>query len=229
MSTSLQRLLSEALGTFTLVFFGATAAASAASGAYGQAVAYTLALTLAVWLVGGVSGAHLNPAITLVMAARNRFAWRDVPGYVVAQLVGGIAGSLLIWAAVGTKGAGLGATSLSAGTNVWEGLLAEALAGFLLGAAYYAFHVQGRLSGGLGALGVGLAYGTGILALGGFTGASANLARSVAPQVTLALSGGKSDWSDMWVYLVGPVVGILVGVLVVDTVLKATAEAKASD
>ncbi|WP_018353074.1 MIP/aquaporin family protein [Longispora albida] len=227
MSIQIRRLLAEALGTFILVFFGATAAVGAASGAYGSAVGYALALALGLWLVGGVSGGHLNPAITLALAVRGRFAWRDVPGYIVAQLVGGILSALLLWGVLGAKGAGLGATSLNRGTSVWEGLLAEGLAAALLAAVYYWGYVGGGLSGGLAGLGTGLAYGTGILALSSFTGASANLARSLAPEVGLSLSGGAANWGELWVYLVGPVIGALVGVYLVDYVLRANASSNA--
>src|SRR5215470_15098541 len=81
-----QRLSAEALGTLLLVFFGAAATLAATAGALGTALAYTVALTLAVWVFGAASGAHVNPAVTIALAVRGRFAWLDVPGYLLAQV-----------------------------------------------------------------------------------------------------------------------------------------------
>src|SRR5262245_10158797 len=105
-----QRLSAEALGTLLLVFFGTAAALAATAGAFGTALAFAIALTLVVWMFGGMSGAHVNPTVTIALAVRGRFPWRDVPGYVLAQVVGGVLAGLLAWAVYGKAGitAGLG-------------------------------------------------------------------------------------------------------------------------
>src|SRR6266508_1918251 len=197
-----QRLSAEALGTLILVFFGAAATLAASAGALGTALAYAVALALAVWAFGAVSGAHVNPTVTIALAARGRFAWRDVPGYLVAQVVGGILAGLLAWAVYGKAGitAGLGgAVHLNPTATVLVGLVAEALAAFLLVLAYYALFVEERVSRDAAGLGVGLAYGTAILAL--------------------ALGGGHAYWGDLWIYAVAPLVGGIVAVYVYDVLI----------
>lgn len=79
-----QRLSCEALGTLLLVYFGVAATLAATGGSLGIAVAYAAGLALAVWIFSGFSGAHVNPVVTIALAARGRFPWRDVPAYAVA-------------------------------------------------------------------------------------------------------------------------------------------------
>jgi glycerol uptake facilitator protein len=79
-----QRLSSEALGTLIPVYFGVAATLAATGGSLGVAAAYAVALALAVWIFAAVSGAHVNPAVTIALAIRGRFAWADAPGYVIA-------------------------------------------------------------------------------------------------------------------------------------------------
>ncbi len=216
-----QRLSAEVLGTLALVYFGAAATLAATGGALGVALAYTAALALAVWIFGAVSGAHINPTVTIALAARGRFAWRDVPGYVVAQVVGGVLAGLLAWATYGKHGitAGLGGTRLSPSATVLTGLVVEALAAFLLVLAYYALFVEEQVTRGAAGLGVGLAYGTAILALAPITGASANFARTFGTDLSLALGGGHAAWGDLWIYAVAPLVGGIVAVYVYDVLI----------
>jgi glycerol uptake facilitator protein len=217
-----QRLSAEALGTLLPVYFGAAATLAATAGALGTAIAYAVALALAVWAFGAVSGAHANPTVTIALAARGRFAWRDVPGYVIAQVVGGILAGLLAWATYGkagvTRGLG-GAVHLNPAATVLVGLVVEALAAFLLVLAYYALFVEERVSRGAAGLGVGLAYGTAILALAPITGASANFARTFGTDLSLAWGGGHAYWGDLWIYAVGPLVGGIVAVYVYDVLI----------
>src|SRR6266498_3188757 len=128
-SRLVQRLSVEALGTLLLVYFGVAATLAATAGSLGVAAAYAVALTLAVWIFGAASGAHLNPAVTIAVAVRGRFAWRDVPGYLIAQVAGGVLAGLLAWATYGAAGArgGLGTTVLNPGATTVTGLLVEAL------------------------------------------------------------------------------------------------------
>jgi glycerol uptake facilitator protein len=172
------------------------------------AAAYAVALTLAVWIFSASSGAHLNPAVTIALAVRGRFAWRDVPGYLVAQVVGGVLAGLLAWATYGAEGArgGLGTTVISPSATAVTALVVEALVAFLWVLAYYALFVDERASKAVAGLGVGLAYGTAILALGPITGASGNFARTSARSCRRNLAAaprsgatcGSTRWAPSW-------------------------------
>jgi aquaporin Z len=155
--------------------------------------------------MGAVSGAHLNPAVTLAFTLRRDFLWRRVPGYVLAQLVGATLACLFLWAAYGKVGA-LGATVPGAGMADWQALLTElaltvGLVSTILGTASRAQNV-----GPLSALAVG-----GYIILAGLwssplSGASMNPARSFGPDLALA------NFDHFWVYLVGPLVGAAIAV-----------------
>ncbi len=216
-----QRLSSEALGTLLLVYFGVAATLAATAGSLGVATAYAVALTLTVWIFGAVSGAHLNPAVTIAVAVRGRFAWRDVPGYLIAQVAGGVLAGLLAWATYGAAGArgGLGTTVINPAATTVTALLVEALVAFLWVLAYYALYLEERVSKGVAGLGVGLAYGTAILALGPITGASGNFARTFGAELSAALGGGPAHWGDLWIYAVGPIVGGIVAVVIYDVLI----------
>jgi glycerol uptake facilitator protein len=202
------RLSAEFLGTLFLVFFGAAAGTHAVGGLVGVALAHAFALALAVWIFGSVSGAHVNPAVTLSLAIKSRLTWMEAGLYIVAQLLGAVVAALLLWAVFGGDGidAGLGATHVTEGASVGGALVAEIIGTFLLVTAVYMFAVKERIPGGFAGLGIGLALGAAILAVGPISGASLNPARTFGPELILAF-GGNSDWSNIWIYLVGPIVG----------------------
>ena len=216
-----QRLSAEALGTLILVYFGVAATLAATGGPLGTAAAYAVALTLAVWIFNAASGAHLNPAVTLALAVRGRFGWLDVPGYIVAQVVGGVLAGLLAWGTYGAAGAraGLGTTVVSSHATTIAALVVEALVAFLWVLAYYALYVEERVSKAVAGLAVGLAYGTAILALAPITGASGNFARTFGAELSAVLGGGPAHWGQLWIYAVAPVVGGLVAVYVYDLLI----------
>jgi aquaporin Z len=211
-----RRLFSELLGTFFLVLvavgggmvnarFGGNAVP------YGALVVAPALMVMAIILfMGTVSGAHLNPAVSIAFAARGDFPWRRVPAYIVAQFLGAILATLLLWAMIGKQGSAgltLPGSGISATTAMlWELVLTTGLVSVILGTASGAQAV-----GPLAALGVG-----GYIALAGLwgspvSGASMNPARSLGPALV------KGDWTSWWAYLVGPVAGgaIAVGIAVV--------------
>jgi aquaporin Z len=155
--------------------------------------------------MGAVSGAHLNPAVSLAFAARGDFPWKRLPGYIIVQLDGATLACLFLLAVFGNV-EHLGATLPGAGYENWQALLMEialtaGLVSVILGTASAAQNV-----GAIAALGVG-----GYIALAGLwaapvSGVSMNPARSFGP----ALVSG--DFTSYWVYLVGPVIGALVAV-----------------
>ena len=200
-----RRLFAEALGTFFLVLVAAGAAVvdAKSDGAISRSAAVTapgLMVMAIILFMGAVSGAHLNPAVTLAFAGRGDFPWRRVPGYVLLQLIGATLACLFLWAVLGKVGA-LGATEPGAGIHAWQAMLIElvltaGLVSVILGTASSAQNV-----GALSALAVG-----GYIILAGLwsspiSGASMNPARSFGPDLA------NGDFSNYWVYLVGPVAG----------------------
>jgi aquaporin Z len=205
-----RRLFSELLGTFLLVLVGAGGAVVNAT-SHGMisrtaAVAGPGLMVMAIILfMGAVSGAHLNPAVTLAFAARRDFPWRRVPGYIVIQLVGALLACLFLGAVFGKVGM-LGATEPGPGISDWQGAITElvltvGLVSTILGTASKAQNV-----GALSAVAVG-----GYIVLAGLwsspiSGASMNPARSFGPDLALW------DFSHYWVYVVGPIGGALIAV-----------------
>jgi aquaporin Z len=200
-----RRLFSEFLGTFFLVLVGAGGAVVdvASSGQIGRAAGVTapgLVVLGVILYMGAVSGAHLNPAVTLSFAVRGDFPWRRVPGYILTQLVAASVAVLALRALFGDVG-GLGATLPGDGFTdvqamVVELLLTVGLVSVILGTASTAQNV-----GALSALAVG-----GYIVLAGLwsspvSGASMNPARSFGPALV------TGDFSAYWVYLVGPLLG----------------------
>jgi aquaporin Z len=207
----LRQLFSELFGTFLLVLAGAGAAVVAAvsHGAISRPAAVTapgLTVMAIILFMGAVSGAHLNPGVTLAFSLRGDFPWRRVPGYVLAQLAGASLACLFLWAVFGKVG-GLGATEPGAGVADWKAMLVElvltvGLVSTILGTASRAQNV-----GPLSAVGVG-----GYIVLAGLwsspiSGASMNTARSFGPDLVLGRFG------HFWVYLVGPLAGAALAVV----------------
>jgi aquaporin Z len=205
-----RRLFSESFGTFLLVVVAAggpvvDAVHRGRVPVDAQVVAPGLMVMAIIYFMGMVSGAHLNPAVTLSFAARGNFPWSRVPGYVVAQGVGAVAAGAFLRGLFGDV-AHLGATLPGAGTEMWKAAVIETflslgLVSVILGTASGALNI-----GANAAIAIG-----GYIALAGLwaapvTGASMNPARSLG----LALVTG--DWHGWWIYLVGPVAGGLLAV-----------------
>ena len=203
-----RRLFAETLGTFMLVLVAAGGGILHGQGqiSLSAAVAAPGLMVMAIILfMGAVSGAHLNPGVSLAFAMRGDFPWKRLPGYVVFQLVGATLACLFLEAVFGNI-QHLGATLPGPGYANWQALLMEivltaGLVSVILGTASAAQNV-----GAIAALGVG-----GYLALAGLwsapvSGASMNPARSFGP----ALVSG--DWSSYWVYVLGPLTGALIAV-----------------
>ena len=204
----LRRLFSELLGTFALVLAASGGGLLHAKGQISLAAAVVapgLMVMAIILFMGAVSGAHLNPAVSLAFALRGDFPWRRVPGYIVTQLVGATLACLFLRWVFGNV-EHLGATLPGPGYQDWQALLMEIaltvlLVSVILGTASAAQNV-----GAIAALGVG-----GYIALAGLwaapvSGVSMNPARSFGP----ALASGY--WTGYWVYVVGPVTGALIAV-----------------
>jgi aquaporin Z len=203
-----RRLFAEVLGTFLLVLAAAGGGILHAKGQISLSAAVVapgLTVMAVILFTGAVSGAHLNPVVSVAFALRRDFPWKRVPGYILAQLVGATLAALFLLAVFGNV-QHLGATLPGAGYRNWQALLLEialtgGLVSVILGTASRAQNV-----GSVGALGVG-----GYVALAGLwaapvSGASMNPARSFGP----ALVSG--DWTAYWIYVVGPLAGAIIAV-----------------
>jgi aquaporin Z len=206
-----RRIFSEIWGTFLLVVVAAGAAVVSAK-SHGAVtlpmavVAPGLMVMAIIYFMGTVSGAHLNPAVTLAFAVRRNFPWRRVPGYLLGQIAGGLAAALFLRAMFGSVG-DLGATQPGAGVSdlqalAMETLLTAGLVNTVLGTASGARNI-----GANGAIAVG-----GYIALAGLwaapiSGASMNPVRSLAPDLV------RGSLDSAWIYLVGPLAGALIAVV----------------
>src|SRR5215470_6724968 len=206
-----RRLFSELLGTFFLVLVavgGGMVSARFGGNAvpYGAKVVAPALMVMAIILfMGTVSGAHLNPAVSIAFAARGDFPWKRVPAYIVTQFLGAIAATLLLWALIGKQGSAgltLPGPGISATTAMlWELVLTAGLVSVILGTASGAQQI-----GPMAAIGVGS-----YIALAGLwgapvSGASMNTARSLGPALVLG------DWTAWWAYLAGPLAGAIIAV-----------------
>lgn len=203
-----RRLFAEVLGTFLLVLAAAGGGLLHAKGQISLSAAVVapgLTVMAVILFMGAVSGAHLNPVVSLAFALRRDFPWDRVPRYILAQLLGATLAGLFLLAVFGNV-EHLGATLPGRGYEAWQAFLFEialtgGLVSVILGTASQAQNV-----GSVGALGVG-----GYIALAGLwaapvSGTSMNPARSFGP----ALVSG--DWSAFWVYALGPLVGAILAV-----------------
>jgi glycerol uptake facilitator protein len=224
--------LAELIGTALLILLGNGVVAgvllknSKAEGAGWLVitVAWGLAVTFGVYAVGSISGAHLNPAVTIALASTGAFSWSLVPGYVAAQLAGGVLGAVLVylhylphWAK--TDDADLKRAvfcTAPAERHIVGNFVSEFIGTFVL---LFGLSVLGanKFAEGLNPLAVGalvLAIG---LSLGGTTGYAINPARDLGPRIAHALlpiaNKGGSDWGYAWIPVVAPILGGIAGAM----------------
>jgi glycerol uptake facilitator protein len=172
-----------------------------------------LALFIAVMMFGRISGGHINPAVTIGLAATGDFAWSDVVPYIIAQLVGAIVGALgiaIIYGRVASTVGHLGAPALSRTTSIWQGFIAEAVGAAILMLAIFATAVDRRAPAGWAGLVIGLTLAVAILMLGPATGGSLNPARAFGPDLVNIFFGTSVNWGDFLLcYTVGPILGMI--------------------
>lgn len=214
-----KRVAAEIFGTFVLVFgvIGTALFSSPNTGWLGVSLAVGLAVMGAAYAVGHISGGHFNPAVTLGAAASGRFAWRDVPVYILAQLVGGlVATTLLFWIASGKAGFLAEVQSAGFASNGYD---AHSPAGFNLVSvivvevvltAVFLYVILGvtdrRAPSGFAPLAIGLTLTLIHLVAIPVSNASVNPARSIAT----AVYGGGDALAQVWVFIVAPIVGALI-------------------
>lgn len=221
-SNMVRAAVAEVVGTFLLVLTGtavATAAILGAStagdgyGSLGIALAFGLILAAIVAAIGHVSGAHVNPAVTLGLAATGKFPWRYVPTYLLAQLLGAILGAFGTWMAFGSAArneASLAATFPQEGVGDLQALGVEAMITFVLVFVIVSVATDERVPPAAAPLAVGFALAAGVFIGGPVTGGAVNPARALGPMFV------SLEFTAMWVYVVGPVIGGVLAALVYD-------------
>jgi glycerol uptake facilitator protein len=225
--------IAELLGTFILILIGAGVNANVSlaktggndSGYIIITAGWGIAVFVAVFVTGDVSGAHINPAVTIGLASAGEFAWSQVPGYILAQLIGAFFGAVAAWFQykdhfdiTDDPNAKLGVFSTAPIIpNILNNLYSEVLATFVLvlGVLYIASPEVGL--GALDALPVGLlVFGIG-MAMGGTTGYAINPARDLGPRIAhavLPIKGkGSSNWNYSWIPVVGPIIGSILAAI----------------
>ena len=208
-SLPLKPLAAEFIGTFLLVFV-ATGVVMANHFSGGQishlgvGIATGLAVAVIIFALGHISGAHINPAVTFGFALGGHFPWRRVPGYVIAQLAGGILASAVLLALMGNI-AHMGANL--PGVGVSQALGFEVILAFLLMLVIVAVATDSKAQGRFAAIAIGATVGLEIIFAGPLSGASMNPARSLSP----ALVGWT--WTAQWIYIVGPLAGAAIAAL----------------
>jgi len=205
-----RRAAAEGLAAFALVFAGCGAIVADAQyggslGVVGVALVFGLVIMVLVYAIGHLSGAHINPAVTLAFTLTRHFPPRDAAAYIAAQVAGATLGALVLLGVWTDEPASLGATVPS--VAVGSALLYEAILTALLMFVIMAVATDTRAVGAAAAIAIGGTIGLDALFGGPVTGASMNPARSFGP----ALVSG--EWKDFWVYLVGPILGAGLGAL----------------
>ena len=223
----MKKYVAECIGTFVLTLLGCGTAmflgCGTPAGVVGTAIAFGLTVVAMAYTIGGISGCHINPAITLAVALSGRMSWKDACGYWVGQIIGGIlAGALLLLLAkvvtpdpayqslLGANPAGLGTNGVANAGGVGGAFLVEVIATFI-----FVLVVLGSTDGKVGAGNLaGLAIGLTLILVHlvciNLTGTSVNPARSIGP----AIFAGGDALKDVWVFILAPCVGAALSAVV---------------
>ena len=228
-----KKFIAELLGTFFLVFFGTGAAVetllisddlgTAGIGLLGGlgdwiaiALAFGLTVMICIYVFGKISGAHLNPAVTIGLLVTKNISLIDSVYYIVAQVIGACLGSLLLFVCLGAPAVtigGLGATAPGLGVSYIQAMVAECIGTFFLMLVVMGVAVDEKAEPGFAGITIGMTVATVIVVLGAFTGASINPARTFGPYLMDTLLGGANLWAYFPIYLVGPIVGAILAAL----------------
>ncbi|WP_027417219.1 MIP/aquaporin family protein [Aneurinibacillus terranovensis] len=234
--------IAEIIGTMILVILGDGVVAGVVlnkskaqnSGWIVITMGWGLAVAVGVYSVGSISGAHLNPAVTIGLASIGLFPWTDVPKYILAQMIGALLGAVIIWLQYfphwkETDDASLKLAAFSTGPaipNRNANLMSEIIGTFVLVFGILAIGVN-KFTEGLNPLIVGFLVVAIGLSLGGTTGYAINPARDLGPRIAhflLPIAGkGPSDWKYAWIPVVGPIIGGVLGAVFYHSIYKGTA------
>lgn len=224
--------VAEFIGTMILITFGGGIVAGSSlknsnaknAGWLTVCIAWGLGVTFAIYAIGNISGAHINPAVTLGFAIVGDFPWSDVPGYILAQTLGAMMGATIVWIFYKAhwkntedQGAKLSVFCTSGAERSFpNNLVSELIATFFLTFGL-SFIGANNFAEGLNPIVVGALIAAIGFSLGGTTGFAINPARDFGPRLMHALlpieGKGKSDWAYAWIPVLGPVIGGMTGTL----------------
>jgi glycerol uptake facilitator protein len=230
-----QRLAAELFGTAILVFIG-VGAVPATLMVNGDApftmadlgmisFAFAAAVVATVYALGHISGNHINPAVTLGLAATGKFPWREVPAYITAQVTGAILGATAIIGVLSQRASdvGLGVAAYGPGVGAGQAFIAEFVGTFIL--VFTVFGVIHRKAApGFAGVAIGLVVFGAIIPVAPATGASINPARTFGPMLVQQLAGGSVSWSQLPVYLLAELAAGVAAGLVYLAISRTTAE-----
>ncbi|MDR0980616.1 MAG: aquaporin family protein [Methanocalculaceae archaeon] len=231
----LKRSIAELVGTMLLVFIGCgsvcvllmLAAGTPAGtpfdigigtlGGLGDwlavGAAFGLVVAVVIYALGGVSDAHINPAVSIALWSIKKFPTKDTVAYIIAQCIGAIIGAALFLLVAGPDAltiGGLGATAPFPGITIWQALIAEIIGTFVLMLAIMGVAVDRHATPGFAGLGIGMAVAGVIVAIGNISGGSINPARSLGPDLIAAIMNGSPALVTTYpIYIVGPIVGAI--------------------
>lgn len=224
--------IAEFIGTMILITFGGGIVAganlkntnAANAGWLTICIAWGLGVTFAIYAVGDISGAHINPAVTLGFAIVGDFPWSDVPGYIIAQIFGAMTGATIVWIfykahwkKTEDQGAKLSVFCTSGAERSFPNNFANELIATFFLTFGLSFIGANNFANGLNPLVVGALIAAIGFSLGGTTGFAINPARDFGPRLMHALlpidGKGTSDWAYSWIPIFGPVIGGLMGTL----------------
>ncbi len=235
-----QRLAAEVLGTAFLVFVGVGSVP--ATLILGGDAPFTMAqlgmISLAfgtivlatVYAFGHISGNHINPAVTLGLAATGKFPWREVPSYMIAQLVGAILGAVAILGVLGMAASdvGLGVASYADDISIVQAFTAEFVGTFILVLTVFGV-IHRKAAAGFAGVAIGFVVFAAIIPVAPTTGASINPARTTGPMIVQALAGGEVQWEQWPVYVLAELAaGVAAGFVYVAISVTAADRAEAA-
>ena len=204
----MKKHLAEFIGTAVLTLLGCGTAVFVGcewpAGVAATALAFGLAVVAMAYTIGGISGCHINPAITLGVVLSKRMSWKDACGYWCGQVVGGIVGAAILFAICKVAGVEMGgANGVANAGGPWGAVLVEVVATFIFVLVVLGTTDEKKGAGNLAGLAIGLTLILVHLVCINLTGTSVNPARSIGP----ALFVGGQALKDLWVFIVAPLVG----------------------
>jgi aquaporin Z len=204
----MKKYVAECIGTMVLTLLGCGTAVflgcGTPAGVVGTALAFGLSVVAMAYTIGGISGCHINPAITLGVALSGRMSWKDACGYWCGQVVGGIVGAAILFAICKVAGVEMGgANGVANAGGPWGAVLVEVVATFIFVLVVLGTTDEKKGAGNLAGLAIGLTLILVHLVCINLTGTSVNPARSIGP----ALFVGGQALKDLWVFIVAPLVG----------------------